>query len=156
MHTHIVRCQDSLCWTSTTGTPSSMAASTTSTPFSTTTTNVLLKTTQTSRPAIKSDNANANTAPANLDDNSTHVSEYYPLVAMICVAVVVIVGIVGGIVFVLVRKTVKRSERNYQPQYDTDGGDDILDGLGVVEGQVVDVIDGSDVHGLAQTDDSTF
>ena len=174
-HTHAhtcartVLCQDDSCakTSTSTGTTSSPASSTstTSSPASSTstarlstvasttsaaskaTTSTLLKAIQASTSTLHSGAAFAKSVTANPGDHSTRMSEYYPLVAMACVSLIVVTGIVGGIVYAVIRKTAKRSERNYQVQMDTDGGDVHAGSDIIAEGQVIDVIDGNDMSG---------
>ena len=100
--------------------------------------------------------AYAKSASGQSADQSSHVSEYYPVVGMVCASLAFITGVVGCIVYVLIRRTAKRSERNYQSQMDTDGID-FHDGSDIIaEGQVIDVIDGNDMNGPEHTHDDTI
>ena len=130
----------------------STAASTTSV-VSKETTSTLIKVTQISSSTLQSNMpvAYAKSPSDKQADQSSHVSEYYPLVGMVCASLAFITAVVGCIVYVLVRRTAKRSERNYEAQVDTDGID-FHDGSDIVaEGQVIDVIDGNNIDGPQTT-----
>ena len=119
-------------------------------------TSALLGPIQISRIPPQSDMAAANSVTVKPDDHSSNVSQYYPLVAMICVSLVVITGIIGGLVYVIIRRTAKRSERVYAVQMFDADADDVHDASDIIaEGDVIEVFDGNGMHGPLQTDDHT-
>ena len=71
-------------------------------------------------------------------------------VAIVCVTLVIIAGIAAGVVYVIMKAKSKRTERGYDTQLDEDEVD--ANSIAVVEGQVLDVIDGNDAEQYENTD----